>query len=129
MALIILTPSLICFFSATLRLYSLHKAKKEAGPMGVYNYKDLGDDESRALSVDALALISTSGISEQSNEIIASVVREAGWTPLSGSTLGYDGSLSSRGAFTGEKAGYATAEAEVLGKYDASGKLTGLGVM
>ncbi|NNA70464.1 calcium-binding protein [Pseudomonas gessardii] len=97
--------------------------------MGVYNYKDLGDDESRALSVDALALISTSGISEQSNEIIASVVREAGWTPLSGSTLGYDGSLSSRGAFTGEKAGYATAEAEVLGKYDASGKLTGLGVM
>ncbi|WP_026145474.1 polyurethane esterase [Pseudomonas asplenii] len=55
-------------------------------------------------------------------------VKAAGWTPISASQLGYTGKTDGRGTFYGEKAGYTTGQAEVLGKYDAEGHLTSIGI-
>ncbi|KAA0943540.1 lipase [Pseudomonas sp. ANT_H14] len=55
-------------------------------------------------------------------------VQKAGWTPISASTLGYGGKVDARGTFFGEKAGYTTAQVEVLGKYDDTGKLLEVGI-
>nr|P26504.1 RecName: Full=Lipase; AltName: Full=Triacylglycerol lipase; Flags: Precursor [Pseudomonas fluorescens]AAC60402.1 lipase [Pseudomonas fluorescens]BAA02012.1 triacylglycerol lipase [Pseudomonas fluorescens] len=46
----------------------------------------------------------------------------------SASALGYGGKVDARGTFFGEKAGYTTAQAEVLGKYDDAGKLLEIGI-
>ncbi|MFK3772385.1 polyurethanase [Pseudomonas sp. NPDC089406] len=55
-------------------------------------------------------------------------VQAAGWTPISAAQLGYQGSTDARGTFHGEKPGYETAQVEVLGRYDDSGQLTGIGI-
>ncbi|MDR6915484.1 Ca2+-binding RTX toxin-like protein [Pseudomonas sp. 3296] len=55
-------------------------------------------------------------------------VQKAGWTPITASQLGYDGKVDARGTFFGEKAGYTTAQVEILGKYDAQGHLTEIGI-
>ncbi|OPA89611.1 lipase [Pseudomonas fluorescens] len=55
-------------------------------------------------------------------------VQKAGWTPISASTLGYSGNVDARGTFFGEKAGYTTAQVEVLGKYDDAGRLLEIGI-
>ncbi|MGK9563832.1 polyurethanase, partial [Salmonella enterica subsp. enterica] len=44
------------------------------------------------------------------------------------SDLGYGGKVDARGTFFGEKAGYTTAQVEVLGKYDDAGKLLEIGI-
>ncbi|MFJ4193821.1 polyurethanase [Pseudomonas sp. NPDC089534] len=55
-------------------------------------------------------------------------VKKAGWTPITASQLGYDGKTDARGTFFGEKAGYTSAQVEILGKYDAQGHLTEIGI-
>jgi Ca2+-binding RTX toxin-like protein len=55
-------------------------------------------------------------------------VQKAGWTPITASQLGYDGKVDAHGTFFGEKAGYTTAQVEILGKYDAQGHLTEIGI-
>ncbi|MFP3677110.1 polyurethanase [Pseudomonas sp. URMO17WK12:I12] len=55
-------------------------------------------------------------------------VQKAGWTPITASQLGYDGKVDAHGTFFGEKAGYNTAQVEILGKYDAQGHLTEIGI-
>ncbi|WP_273820716.1 polyurethane esterase [Pseudomonas asplenii] len=63
-----------------------------------------------------------------SEKAALAAVKAAGWTPISASQLGYAGKTDGRGTFYGEKAGYTTAQAEVLGKYDAEGHLTSIGI-
>lgn len=55
-------------------------------------------------------------------------VNDAGWTVITAEQLGYDGVVDKRGTFMGEKPGYQTAQVEILGKYDESGKLIQLGI-
>ncbi|WP_447790709.1 polyurethane esterase [Pseudomonas farris] len=55
-------------------------------------------------------------------------VQQAGWTPITAAQLGYDGKTDARGTFFGEKAGYTSAQVEILGKYDAQGHLTEIGI-
>jgi len=55
-------------------------------------------------------------------------VNQAGWFSLSARELGYAGKTDARGTFYGETAGYGTAEAEIMGKYDSSGKLINIGI-
>lgn len=63
-----------------------------------------------------------------SEKLALEAVKKAGWTPITASQLGYDGKTDARGTFYGEKAGYTSAQVEVLGKYDAQGHLTELGI-
>ncbi|WP_397458703.1 polyurethanase [Pseudomonas asplenii] len=63
-----------------------------------------------------------------SEKAALAAVKAAGWTPISASQLGYVGKTDGRGTFYGEKAGYTTGQAEVLGKYDAQGHLTSIGI-
>lgn len=55
-------------------------------------------------------------------------VQKAGWTPITASQLGYGGKVDVRGTFFGEKAGYTSAQVEILGKYDTQGHLTEIGI-
>lgn len=55
-------------------------------------------------------------------------VKAAGWNPISAAQLGYQGKTDFRGTFYGEKAGFDSAQVEILGKYDASGQLSGIGI-
>ena len=55
-------------------------------------------------------------------------VQKAGWTPITATQLGYDGKVDARGTFFGEKAGYTSAQVEILGKYDTQGHLTEIGI-
>ncbi|QLG93217.1 polyurethanase [Pseudomonas yamanorum] len=138
--------------------------------MGVYDYKNLGTEDSKALFADAMAITlysyhnldngfavgyqqnglglglpatlvqaligstNSQGVipgipwNPDSEKAALDAVQKAGWTPISASTLGYDGKVDSRGTFFGEKAGYTTAQAEVLGKYDDTGKLLEIGI-
>ena len=127
--------------------------------MGVFDYKNLGVEGSKALFADAMAITLYSyhnldngfavgyqhhglgvglpatlvgallgGADSQgvipgipwnpdSEKAALEALQHAGWTPLSASTLGYVGKVDARGTFFGEKAGYTTAQAEVLGKH------------
>lgn len=138
--------------------------------MGIYDYKNLGTTESKALVSDAMAIMLYSyhnldhgfaagyqqngfgaglpatlvtallgstdsqgvipGVSwnPDSEQLALEAVQKAGWTPISASQLGYTGKVDERGTFFGEKAGYTTAQVEILGKYDADGQLTQIGV-
>ncbi|WP_016705124.1 polyurethanase A [Pseudomonas chlororaphis] len=138
--------------------------------MGVYDYKNLGTEDSKALFSDALAITlysyhnldngfsagyqqygfglglpatlvtaligssdSQGGIpglpwNPDSEKAALEAVQKAGWTPIGASQLGYDGKTDFRGTYYGEKAGYTTAQAEVLGKYDDQGHLTSIGI-
>jgi Ca2+-binding RTX toxin-like protein len=51
-----------------------------------------------------------------------------GWKVLDGSTLGYTGIANPYGAFYGESLLFASAECNVLGKYDAQGNLINIGI-
>lgn len=63
-----------------------------------------------------------------SEQLALEAVQKAGWTPISAAQLGYEGKTDARGTFFGEKAGYTSAQVEILGKYDAQGHLTELGI-
>ena len=138
--------------------------------MGIYDYKNLGTLESKALVSDAMAIMLYSyhnldhgfaagyqhngfgaglpatlvtallgGTDSQgvipgvpwnpdSEKLALEAVQKAGWTPISATQLGYTGKVDGRGTFFGEKAGYTTAQVEILGKYDADGQLKEIGV-
>ncbi|SCC68129.1 polyurethane esterase [Kosakonia oryziphila] len=53
---------------------------------------------------------------------------ENGWKVLDGKTLNYGGCSNPYGAFYGENLLQASAECTVMGKYDANGKLVGIGI-
>ncbi|MDH0648466.1 polyurethanase [Pseudomonas sp. GD03867] len=55
-------------------------------------------------------------------------VKAAGWTPISAAQLGYQGKTDARGTFHGEAPGYTSAQVEILGRYDAAGQLSGIGI-
>lgn len=63
-----------------------------------------------------------------SEKLAREAVEKAGWTPISAEQLGYTGKVDQRGTFFGEKAGYGTAQVEILGKYAADGQLTSIGI-
>ncbi|MCE0460856.1 polyurethane esterase [Pseudomonas uvaldensis] len=63
-----------------------------------------------------------------SERLALEAVQKAGWTPISAAQLGYAGKVDGRGTFFGEKAGYTTAQVEILGKYDADGQLKEIGI-
>ena len=138
--------------------------------MGIFDYKNLGTEGSKALFADAMAITLYSyhnldngfavgyqhnglgwglpatlvgallgGADSQgvipgipwnpdSEKAALDAVQQAGWTPISASTLGYAGKVDGRGTFFGEKAGYTSAQVEVLGKYDDAGKLLEIGI-
>lgn len=79
--------------------------------MGLFNYKDLGSDESRALFRDALTL--TQAFTDSAGKSLGS----SDWKPVSASQLYYEGPVDSQGFFTGR--GLApTADAAIMGKYE-----------
>ncbi|MDR6610464.1 polyurethanase [Pseudomonas synxantha] len=138
--------------------------------MGVYDYKNLGATDAKALFSDAMAITLYSyhnldngfatgyqhngfglglpatlvtaligGTDSQgvipgipwnpdSEKAALDAVQKAGWTPVTAAQLGYDGKVDARGTFFGEKAGYTSAQVEILGKYDAQGHLTEIGI-
>nr|AAT48728.1 lipase [Pseudomonas fluorescens] len=138
--------------------------------MGVYDYKNFGTAESKALFSDAMAITLYSyhnldngfavgyqhngfglglpatlvtaligGTDSQgvipgipwnpdSEKAALDTVKKAGWTPITAAQLGYEGKTDARGTFFGEKAGYTSAQVEILGKYDAQGHLTEIGI-
>ena len=138
--------------------------------MGIFDYKNLGTEGSKALFADAMAITlytyhnldngfavgyqhhglgvglpatlvgallggaDSQGVipgipwNPDSEKAALEALQHAGWTPLSASTLGYAGKVDARGTFFGEKAGYTTAQAEVLGKYDDAGRLLEIGI-
>ncbi|MFU2326049.1 polyurethanase [Pseudomonas sp. NFX98] len=138
--------------------------------MGVYDYKNLGTTDAKALFTDAMAITLYSyhnldngfatgyqhngfgpglpatvvtaliggsdsqgvipGIpwNPDSEKAALDAVQKAGWTPITATQLGYDGKVDARGTFFGEKAGYTSAQVEILGKYDAQGQLTEIGI-
>lgn len=138
--------------------------------MGVYDYKNLGTADAKALFTDAMAITLYSyhnldngfatgyqhngfgvglpatlvtaligGTDSQgvipgipwnpdSEKAALEAVQKAGWTPITAAQLGYDGKVDARGTFFGEKAGYTSAQVETLGKYDAQGHLTEIGI-
>ncbi|WP_065257872.1 polyurethane esterase [Pseudomonas bananamidigenes] len=63
-----------------------------------------------------------------SEKLALDAVKKAGWTPITAAQLGYDGKTDVRGTFFGEKPGYTSAQVEILGKYDAQGHLTEIGI-
>ncbi|WP_409317463.1 polyurethanase [Pseudomonas sp. KCJK9016] len=63
-----------------------------------------------------------------SEKLALDAVKKAGWTPITAAQLGYDGKTDERGTFFGEKPGYTSAQVEILGKYDAQGHLTEIGI-
>nr|AFP20145.1 lipase [Pseudomonas sp. CR-611] len=138
--------------------------------MGVYDYKNFGTAESKALFSDAMAITLYSyhnldngfavgyqhngfglglpatlvtaligGTDSQgvipgipwnpdSEKAALDAVQKAGWTPITASQLGYEGKTDARDTFFGEKAGYTSAQVEILGKHDAQGHLTEIGI-
>ena len=63
-----------------------------------------------------------------SEQAAQDAVNNAGWSVIDAAQLGYAGKTDARGTYYGETAGYTTAQAEVLGKYDSEGNLTAIGI-
>ncbi|MFJ7795632.1 polyurethanase [Pseudomonas sp. NPDC096950] len=90
--------------------------------MGLFDYKTAGGAAGKALYSDAIAL-TLYAYTPTGKPLPATA-----WAPIGATALGYQGKVSAQGSFFGEKDGFTSAEAEVLGKYDAAGKLIGIGV-
>ncbi|KOY02482.1 polyurethane esterase [Pseudomonas nunensis] len=90
--------------------------------MGLFDYKNAGGAAGKALYSDAIAL-TLYAYTPTGKPLPATA-----WAPIGATALGYQGKVSAQGSFFGEKDGFTSAEAEVLGKYDAAGKLIGIGV-
>jgi len=87
--------------------------------MGLFDYKQA---DGKTLYSDAIAL-TLYAYSPTGQPLPATA-----WVPIQATALGYQGKVGAQGTFYGEKAGFTSAEAEVLGKYDAAGKLVGIGI-
>ncbi|RON51923.1 polyurethane esterase [Pseudomonas frederiksbergensis] len=90
--------------------------------MGLFDYKNAGSAAGKALYSDAIAL------TLYAYTPTGQPLPATGWKPIGATALGYQGKVGAQGSFFGEKDGFTSAEAEVLGKYDATGKLIGIGV-
>ncbi|SDY43900.1 polyurethanase [Pseudomonas sp. NFIX28] len=55
-------------------------------------------------------------------------IEAAGWKPISSEVLGYGGTVDVRGTYYGEQPGFQTAQMDVMGKYNAAGELTSIGL-
>ncbi|MDI3273511.1 polyurethanase [Pseudomonas sp. AL03] len=87
--------------------------------MGLFDYKNA---DGKALYSDAIAL------TLYAYTPTGQPLPATGWAPIGATQLGYQGKVGALGTFYGEKDGFTSAEAEVLGKYDAAGKLIGIGI-
>ncbi|VVO53588.1 polyurethanase [Pseudomonas fluorescens] len=87
--------------------------------MGIFDYKQA---DGKALYSDGIAL-TLYAYTPTGQPLPATA-----WAPIQAAALGYQGKVGAQGTFYGEKAGFTSAEAEVLGKYDAAGKLIGIGI-
>lgn len=87
--------------------------------MGLFDYKNT---DGKALYSDAIAL------TLYAYTPTGKPLPAGGWAPVTATALGYQGKVGPQGTFFGEKDGFTSAEAEVLGKYDAAGKLIGIGI-
>ncbi|MFZ4835177.1 polyurethanase [Rouxiella sp. Mn2063] len=63
-----------------------------------------------------------------SEQAALEAVNQAGWSVIGADAIGYQGKTDGRGTYFGENAGYTSAQAEVLGKYDDEGNLTAIGI-
>ncbi|MET1069180.1 MAG: polyurethanase [Pseudomonas prosekii] len=90
--------------------------------MGLFDYKNAGGSAGKELYSDAIAL------TLYAYTPTGQPLPAGAWAPIGATALGYHGKVGAQGTFFGEKDGFTSAEAEVLGKYDAAGKLIGLGV-
>jgi hypothetical protein len=90
--------------------------------MGLFDYKNAGSEAGKALYSDAIAL------TLYAYTPTGQPLPAGGWAPISATTLGYQGKVGAQGTFFGEKDGFTSAEAEILGKYDGTGNLIGLGI-
>lgn len=87
--------------------------------MGLFDYKNA---DGKALYSDAIAL-TLYAYTPTGQPLPATA-----WAPIGAKQLGYQGKVGAQGTFYGEKDGFTSAEAEVLGKYDTAGKLIGIGI-
>ncbi|WP_339527148.1 polyurethane esterase [Pseudomonas sp. EL_65y_Pfl2_R96] len=90
--------------------------------MGLFDYKNAGSEAGKALYSDAIAL-TLYAYTPTGQPLPATA-----WAPIGAAALGYQGKVGPQGTFYGEKDGFTSAEAEILGKYDGAGKLIGLGI-
>jgi triacylglycerol lipase len=90
--------------------------------MGLFDYKNAGSEAGKALYSAAIAL-TLYAYTPTGQPLPATA-----WAPIGASALGYQGKVGAQGTFHGEKDGFTSAEAEILGKYDGAGKLIGLGI-
>ncbi|WP_448110757.1 polyurethane esterase [Pseudomonas lini] len=90
--------------------------------MGLFDYKSAGSEAGKALYSDAIAL-TLYAYTPTGQPLPATA-----WAPIGAAALGYQGKAGAQGTFYGEKDGFTSAEAEVLGKYDGAGKLIGIGI-
>ncbi len=87
--------------------------------MGLFDYKQA---DGKALYSDAIAL-TLYAYTPTGQPLPATA-----WAPIQAAALGYQGKVGAQGTFYGEQVGFTSAEAEVLGKYDAAGQLIGIGI-
>ncbi|MHC8372033.1 polyurethane esterase [Pseudomonas sp. MDT1-85] len=90
--------------------------------MGLFDYKSAGSEAGKALYSDAIAL-TLYAYTPTGQPLPATA-----WAPIGAAALGYQGNVGVQGTFYGEKDGFTSAEAEILGKYDGAGKLIGIGI-
>lgn len=90
--------------------------------MGLFDYKNAGSAAGKALYSDAIAL-TLYAYTPTGQPLPATA-----WAPIGAAALGYQGKVGPQGTFYGEKDGFTSAEAEILGKYDGAGQLIGLGI-
>lgn len=111
-----------------LTMYSYHGA--DIGFVSGYQTNGFGLGLPLTLAQAIFGGSGSSGIlgSPEDDQKALNAVKAAGWTPISKETLDYSGTVDSRGTFYGETAGYTTAQMDVLGKYDAQGKLVSIGL-
>ncbi|QQZ39608.1 polyurethanase [Pseudomonas sp. SK3(2021)] len=89
--------------------------------MGVFDYRNFKGESGKTLYSDALELALYAYT--PTGQALAS-----GWKPISAGQLCYHGTVGPEGTFFGEQPGFTTANVEVLGRYDAAGKLLSIGI-
>lgn len=89
--------------------------------MGVFSYKDMTGKQGIAQLNDALAL------SKYAYEPTGSPLATSGWVPVGAQALGVTKNVDEKGTFSSESL-LASANVEVLGKYDSDSKLVAMGI-
>lgn len=89
--------------------------------MGIFAYKQFSDQEAKAQYSAAMTLALYAYAPDGQPQ-------PGGWLAIGAEALGYTGRVGPQGTFFGEKDGFTSAEAEVLGQYDALGELVSIGI-